>query len=219
VIGLYSQRVETLAKAYRAAKRNNAAFHEATSNVAKYTQQLRYIRNLKGSLRLFSGIVVEQEGDWQAKVLRMLEAQIMEYLYYVYPMDGYKVDLSTRIVRGKVHVEGEVRSQFLGSLTGDVADTQGRLFQQVVSFAALIAIMKILGVDSVYIDEAFSGASKANVAKINKLLQHVQEEGLNVTLIAQDTTMAENIKSNVLILTRSVDNKTTVVQREVESNV
>lgn len=216
---MYMARLETLTRAYNAMARSNKAYREAMNNVAKYTGQSRYINNLKGSLQIFNGIVVESEKDWQDKVLRSLEAEVVEYLSYVYPTDGYRLMLKTRVLRGKVHVEGEVHSYFLGDVSGEISDTQGRLFQQVVSFAALLAIMKILGEETAYFDEAFSGASKANVVKVNRLLKHVQEEGLNVILIAQDTTMANDIPSNVLILTRSLDNKTAITQREVASDV
>lgn len=212
---MYAERLSLLTRAYKSAQKSNKVYEEAQSNVAKFTQQLNYILGIQSGLRLINGIIVDRERQWQEQVQQLIETKIVEYLSYVYPADGYSVSLTTRILRGKVHVDGEVHSYFASQISGDVSETQGRLFQQVVSFAALVAVMEILDVKTAYMDEAFSCAAKANIGKLNALLQHVKEEGFNLVLIAQDTNIAQGIDANVLFLQRSLDNKTTVTQREV----
>lgn len=214
---MYVDRLNLLTRAYRTAQKGNKVYEDAQSNVAKYTQQLNYMTGIQGGLAVVNGIIVDRERQWQEAVQQMLEVKIAEYLSYVYPADGYNVVLTTRVLRGKVHVEGEVRSYFADKIVGDVSETQGRLFQQVVSFAALVTVMEILGVNTVYADEVFFGAAKANVVKINALLRHLQEKGFNLILIAQDTNLAQGIEANVLFLKRSLDNKTTITRREVSS--
>lgn len=209
---MYGERLHTLSRAYKNAERNNSTFKEAQHSLAKYRAQLNYVNGLAGGLTVLDAIIAEQEKAWQDNILRTLESEIMQGLSFVYPTDGYSVSLSTRILRGKVHVEGTVHSYYTQNIDGDVADTQGRLFQQIVSFAALVAVMTILGVNTIYVDEAFSGAAEANLVKINKLLQYYNERGLNIILIAQSTRMAIGIDANTLILTRSLDNKTTIHQ-------
>lgn len=212
---MFVERLNTLTKAYRAAKKTNEAYDAAYKNVAKFTQELGYMSGLMSGLNLIGGIIVDQEEKWQSNVLRLLEAEITEYLSFVYPSDGYTITLSSRILRGKVRIDGEVRSYFVNGMSGEVSDTQGRLFQQIVSFAALATIQGILGVKTIYVDEAFSGASKANIEKVNTLLKHVHEKGFNVVLIAQDTNIAQGIDANILYLSRSIDNKTSIEQRVV----
>lgn len=209
---MYWERLSTLKKAYRVAERNNSLYTEASLNVAKCRAQVAYIRGLNQSLKVLENIIAEREKEWRDTVLRMLEAEIAQDLAFVYPEDGYSVTLVPRVLRGKVHIDATASSYFTGKMLGDVADSQGRLFQQVVSFAALIVIMTILGVETMYIDEAFSGASKRNIARVNKLLQSIKDRGFNLVLIAQDISIARNIEANTLILSRSLDNKTSIVQ-------
>ena len=209
---LYSDRLKVLKKAYRTATKNNAVYTDASKSVAEIRAQIGYIRGIGHGLRLLESIIAEREKEWREAVLRDIEAEIMQDLSFVYPDDGYSVKLSSRILRGKVHVDAYASSYFSGDISGDVCDSQGRLFQQIVSFAALIGVMRILNVNTIYIDEAFSGASKKNVSKINRLLKSVQERGINIILIAQDTSMAYGIDANSLILTRSLDNKTSITQ-------
>lgn len=212
---MYSDRLRTLVRAYRNAKRNNDAYSEALSNKAEADARLSYAKGIAVSLSMLNAIIAQQENIWQESVLRKLEAEIMQALAYVYPEDGYSVELSTRVLRGKVHVEGVVRSYFTNMMPGELADSQGCLFQQIVSFAALIGLMDLMKVSTVYIDEAFSGVAKANIGKINSLLRMYQERGINIILIAQDMSIASGIPANTLVLERSLDNKTTIHQQGV----
>ena len=106
----------------------------------------------------------------------------------------------------------------MGDFPGKISGTQGRLFQQVVSFAGLIGVMSLLGIKTIYIDEAFSGSAKKNIGKLNRLLLHLKERGFNLVIIAQDIAMAEGLPANRMLLSRSVDNKTTIIQEVDEDN-
>lgn len=209
---MYSERLRTLARAYKLAERENRVFADAQEKLAQAKLKQGYVNGIATSLTMLDALIVKQENAWQESVLRKLEAEIMQALSYVYPSDGYSVSLNTRVLRGKVHVEGAVRSYFTDMMPGELADSQGCLFQQIVSFSALIGIMDLLHVGTVYVDEAFSGVAKANVEKINALLKMYQKRGYNIILIAQDTSVALGIEANTLILERSLDNKTIVTQ-------
>lgn len=215
---MYAERVQTLMKAYKHTAESNKMYLEASKALSKYKAEKQYMLGLSSGIQVFERIIIEQEKAWQDSVLKLLEAEIMEALSIIYPNDGYSVKLSARVLRGKVHIDGSVKSYFSQEMPWDLSDTQGRLFQQVVSFSALICIMKIMGAKTVYIDEAFSGASKQKVTLVNKLLSHVAERGCDIVLIAQDVSMASNIDANVLVLERSLDNKTTVTMGGIVGN-
>lgn len=207
---MYAERLNTLVKMYKVAERSNKAFEDANRSIATLRGQQLYVTGLSQAIAVLERVISLQEKAWQDRVLRELEAEIIEELSYVYPTDGYTVSLTSRILRGKIHIEGFVRSNFADTMAGDISDTQGRLFQQIVSFSALIGIMKILGVNTVYIDEAFSGSSTQNIEKVNQLLRVLQTRGFNIILISQNMAIANGLDANVLLLNRSLDNKTNV---------
>lgn len=209
---MYSARLRTLKRAYSNAERGNQLYEDALQKQHLHTAQADFLLGLSEHLKSLDLEITRQEGIWREAVLAMLSSEIANDLSFVYPSDGYQVDLSTRILRGKIHISATVRSTFANDFPGKIKGTQGRLFQQVVSFAALIGVMSLLGVKTIYIDEAFSGSAKKNINKLNKLLLHLKERGFNLVIIAQDTAMAEGIPANRLFLSRSIDNKTTVVQ-------
>ena len=209
---MYSGRLNTLTHAFKAARKSNENYTYMRNKLRDTELKMQYAMGVNSGLSFLDTIIATQENEWQSAILRKLESEILSALSFVYPSDGYSVKLSARVLRGKVHIESNIGSYFLGEISGDVASTQGRLFQQVVSFAALLCVMDILGIQTIYVDEAFSGVAKANIPKINALLKSYQERGFNLIIIAQDVAMATGIESNTLLLSRSTDNKTSIVQ-------
>lgn len=212
---MYTDRFKALTRSYNTARRDNSVFEEAEQKVNVLQLQMDFLARLQTQLKAFDLAVTDKESEWRQAVLSVLETRIMEGLSLVYPTDGYVVKLSTRVLRGKIHIDASVRSAFADKIPGSIDGTQGRLFQQVVSFNALEAVMGLIGIKTLYVDEAFSGSSKRNIKKLNGLLQDLQSRGLNLVMIAQDKAMADGIGANRLFLQRSLDNKTTVLQ-EVE---
>lgn len=209
---MYGARMRTLSRAYKAAERNNKFFTDALEQQILQEKQLDFLVGLQEQLKTLDLGITTEESKWREAILSILETEIVTDLAYVFPNDGYNVKLTPRVLRSKIHIEASVSSTFSGDLPGRIRGTQGRIFQQVVSFAALIGVMSLLGIDTVYEDEAFSGSSKRNVKKLNSLLLSLKKRGFNLILIAQDTSMADGIDANRLILHRSLDNKTTVLQ-------
>lgn len=210
---MYASRLSTIGKAMKAAERNNTLYEKALQEKAVQQGAVSFLEGLSAQIKSLDLTMTNVESNWRESILGKLEAEILDDLHYVYPSDGYSVHLSTRVLRGKIHIDAKVRSSFSNDIPGRIVKTQGRLFQQVVSFAALIGVMDLLGVKTIYIDEAFSGSSKSNIKKLNHLLSVLEERGINLVMIAQDTNIATGVNANRLFLRRSIDNKTTIEQR------
>lgn len=214
---MYSDRLKTLSRAYKSAERGNQLYNDSMQKKQLYQARVDFLVGLSEHLKMLDLSITTEESKWRDRVLEMLASEIVTDLAFVYPADGYQVKLSTRVLRGKIHISATVTSTFARDFPGRIKGTQGRLFQQVVSFAGLIGVMDLLGIKTIYVDEAFSGSAKKNVKKLNRLLMELKNRGFNLVIIAQDLTMAEGIPANRMFLSRSVDNKTTIVQ-EVDDN-
>lgn len=206
---MFTSRLNTLKRVMRTIEKNNALYKEAESKLSQQHAQIRFLETFQYQIKALDLAITDNESKWRESVLSILESEIISALESVYPTDGYIVKLNTRVLRGKIHIEASVKSTF-SDIPGRIQGTQGRLFQQIVSFAALIAVMNLLGVKTVYIDESFSGSSKRNVAKLNTLLDAIASRGFNLVIIAQDSAMASGIQANRIILSRSTDNKTSI---------
>lgn len=212
---MYGSRMRTLVRAYNNVAKNNKAYQEAEELCAQQKIKLDFLQSTHYQLQSLSKKITEEEGFWRDGILSTLEAEIMEDLAWVYPTDSYCVKLTSRVLRGKIHIESSVSSTYSKSLSGKIKNMQGRLFQQVVSFSALHGVMLLLGVKTAYIDEAFSGSSRKNIRRLNGLLSHLSERGFNLVMIAQDTAMADGISANRIFLKRTIDNKTLIAQEVI----
>lgn len=206
-----------LARSYKRAERENIAYNEALKQKQILESQMNLLVGLQECLKTFSLDVTTKESEWRDAVLGILSSEIADDLAFVYPFDGYQVNLTSKVLRGKIHIDATVTSTFASNIPGKIKGTQGRLFQQVVSFSSLIGVMLLLGIKTIYVDEAFSGSAKKNVKKLNRLLLSLAERGFNLVLIAQDISMAEGLPANRMFLSRTVDNKT-IIQEEIQIN-
>lgn len=206
-----------LARSYKRAERENIAYNEALKQKQILESQMNLLVGLQECLKTFSLDVTTKESEWRDAVLGILSSEIADDLAFVYPSDGYQVNLTSKVLRGKIHIDATVTSTFASNIPGKIKGTQGRLFQQVVSFSSLIGVMLLLGIKTIYVDEAFSGSAKKNVKKLNRLLLSLAERGFNLVLIAQDISMAEGLPANRMFLSRTVDNKT-IIQEEIQIN-
>lgn len=209
---MYTERLNTLKKMYKLCDKNNKLYLKTREDKLHFEFQLGLLLGINQQLKQLNNIIIEEENEWRRSVLNIIESEIISDLAFVYPEDFYQLTLSSRIVRNKIHIEAMVKSVFCNNIPGRIKNTQGRLFQQIVSFAALKSIMNLLGINSVYIDEAFSGAAKDNIKHLNKFLSHIKDEGFNIILIAQNMSLAEGIDANRLLVTRSIDNETSITQ-------
>lgn len=215
---MYSARLRTLTRAYNNAERSNTLYTDAVQRQSLHQAQVDFLIGLSEHIRALDLAITEKEGEWREGILSVLSSEIISDLAFVYPSDGYQVNLDARVLRGKIHITASVTSTFARDLPGKIRGTQGRLFQQVVSFAGLLGVMDLLGIKTVYVDEAFSGSAKKNIHKLNRLLLHMKERGFNLIIIAQDIAMAEGLPANRMFLSRSVDNKTMIVQEVDDHN-
>lgn len=205
-----SGRIGNLRRAYKVVEKMNRTYREAEDEKRKYEIKRDFASSIRSSCLDLGQIISEGEKAWRRGVLLQIEEEIEEALGFIYPNDAYQVKLEPRVVRGKVHIDTFVKSNSFDSVSGSMKRTQGLLFRQIISIASVMRIMKMRGVNVVYIDEAFSGASKENLIKVHKLLKWYQEKGANMVIIMQDPTIISGLDAHMLVLSRSWNNKTEV---------
>lgn len=211
---MYAQRIGVLRSACRLIERNNKQYLENLAALDEAKLQLSRISSIIEKLKALDTTVAKTEQEWRKGILSYLEDSISDYLAIAFPEDGYQIALEAVVLRGKIHIETSIKSYAFELIEGSIRETQGCFFQEIVSFAALVSISRLLGIKTVYVDEAFSGASPENFIKLNKLLQRVKEQGVNLVLISQSNYF-EGISGNFLHLQRSLDNQTIVRQVKI----
>lgn len=208
---MYTNRLNTLKRMYKKLEKGNKRYNELVSEKHKLELCISNAERLKEQCLRLNQFISDGEAKWRQSILEQIESEVEQALEFVYPNDGYKVKLDVRVLRGRIHVDSYVTSLSLKRIKGKMKRTQGMLFRQIVTLSAIVCIINLLGVNTVYVDETFSGASLDNLIRARKLLSWYNTRGVNMIIIAQNHIVSSDIKnSNIITVSRSSDNKTSI---------
>lgn len=206
----FVRRLNILEKTFSRIEHTNKEFLRISKDIEVAEKKLSLIRNLNGNVQALLDTITTSEKQWRAAILSIIECEISKYLGYVYPEDNYTVNLSCDIKYGKIKVQATVSSNSFENLK---VDTQGRLFVQIVSLATVSSIMKLKGVRTIYLDEAFSGASKENMTIMGRIISDMVSEGMNLVLIIQNEDLIPgDVDWHGLYVKRDMMNRATITE-------
>ena len=190
IIISYLSRLQTLTKAYQNIEKTNELYKNTKEKMERYTVKLERIGTLQFFLKRSKQIIANSE---------------------IFPADNYPISLDYEVVRNKIHLKPRISSKDFEKIKID--KSQGRLLTQVASASAVIAIMKLQGINTIYIDEAFSGSSKENLEKIGGMIAEILNDNINLVIIVQHSNIAANLPdAHIYHFSRSILNETTIVE-------
>ena len=204
-------RFQTLDKAYKSIARGNDIYIKTSNDIEVFTKKLERIKTLQYFLKRAKQRIAQSEKEWRDAITHLLEAEINKNLSLIFPSDNYRVTLDYEVVRNKIHLKPRISSKDFEKIK--INKSQGRLLTQIASASAVIAIMKLQGITTIYIDEAFSGASKENLEKVGGMIAEILNEGLNLVMIVQHAVIASNLpNAHIYHFSRSLLNETTIIE-------
>lgn len=211
IIISYLSRLQTLTKAYQNIEKTNELYKDTKEKIEQYTVKLERIGTLQFFLKRSKQIIANSEKEWRDAITQLLEAEINKNLTLIFPSDNYHISLDYEVVRNKIHLKPRISSKDFEKIK--INKSQGRLLTQVASASAVIAIMKLQGINTIYIDEAFSGSSKENLEKIGGMIAEILNDNINLVMIVQHSNIAANLPdAHIYHFSRSILNETTIVE-------
>lgn len=211
IIISYLSRLQTLTKAYQNIEKTNELYKDTKEKIEQYTVKLERIGTLQFFLKRSKQIIANSEKEWRDAITQLLEAEINKNLTLIFPADNYHISLDYEVVRNKIHLKPRISSKDFEKIK--INKSQGRLLTQVASASAVIAIMKLQGINTIYIDEAFSGSSKENLEKIGGMIAEILNDNINLVMIVQHSNIASNLPdAHIYHFSRSILNETTIVE-------
>ena len=207
----YLNRLNTLSKAYNTLSKENYLYETTKETIERYNLKLNKINTLQYFLKRAKQIVAKSEKEWRDAITQLLEAEINKNLAIIFPFDNYRISLDYEVVRNKIHLKPRISSKDFEKIK--INKSQGRLLTQIASASAVIAIMKLQGISTIYIDEAFSGSSKENLEKVGGMVAEILSEGINLIMIVQHSVIASNLPdAHIYYFNRSTSNETTITE-------
>ena len=196
-------RINNISKIASVLENSNKQYKETESKLLQQKERSESLGSLFSLLHALEKDIKVGEKEWRDWAVKDLENNINTCLAIVFPDDKYCIHLDVSTKYGKVRLFTSVTSNCVqDKLT--IKGTQGRLFQQTVTFGAILAFMKFVGTNTIYIDEAFSGTSQSNWDKVEALLQYALNNGANIVMISQNADIG--LPANVYSFSRDTEN-------------
>jgi DNA repair exonuclease SbcCD ATPase subunit len=158
-------------------------------NLEKYIEELGLILR---ECRIINDLCIKEEYSFRTGRIKYLELFVSEELGTIFEEEGFTVSVVDTVERNKLSIRLVLHDQ-----NGKVrlpSINEGKLCQELISFACAVGIIRAAGLNKLYIDEAFAASSEANLEKLSNNLERVVSDGIQVICIEQFPYLYSNIK-------------------------
>lgn len=146
-------------------------------DINEYCQRLKELRSR----------AIKENDDFRTRRLEHLNNVITEGVSAIFPSRHLKAELICDFKRKntvKLKLTDEAGNDFRPHINN------GKLMQYLISFTAVCGIAKSLGIQNIFIDEAFGVASSENLSKIGDIIREkIEEDGFQIILVSQNNAL------------------------------
>lgn len=133
----------------------------------------------------------EEEATYKTERVSYLKNIIENNLLFLFPDAKYEAELLSGVTRNKSKVSLKLKKE------GDVkfrnpANSNGGMAQQVISFSSSFGIIKLLGKNKFYVDEALGNGSPEKKEKMAKIIDEYSKDN-QIIMITQGSDLYSNI--------------------------
>lgn len=208
-IDKYREKISKIESEYNVLLRDNQRREELQKTVDKYRSALDAVRDFLTAIGEVDVAVDNEAARYKEQRLKFINDVITDALLQIFPNEGFRANVVIDRKRGRETVSLELIDK--NGMVSLPEIGQGMLMQYVISYAAISSINTALGGDSLFIDEAFGVASVDRLPELGALVAK-RSEGQMVVLVAQNPALYDNLQTHRIVLSKSVDGVTSVVE-------
>lgn len=94
--------------------------------------------------------------------------------------------------------------------------SEGKFLQYAIGYTAVDGVLRNLGKNIIYIDEAFSVASESNLANVGEILKNSVESGMQIILVSQKSELYQSISHREIRMQKDPKMKRVVIDEIVD---
>lgn len=163
------------------------------------------------ALDIYHKLCVRESNNYKTKRLEYLCTFIDDKLSIIFPDENFKSKIVTED-------RGSIQRTYLelyleGSDEAEIPETsQGKFCQQLLSFSSSVALVKTLGINRMFLDEAFSASASKNLTKIGSILKPMIDDGMQIILIEQEQEVYKDLpRREIYVEKDSLEEETKVI--------
>lgn len=187
---MYDQQLQSKTARLERAKLSNAQLETLISERRELVDLLSTVIEYKDDLKKLFEAINNEDREFKNRRISFINGLITEALDKIFPDDKYRAELICDFYR-KSEANLVLLDKHGNEMIPDICS--GKLQQYLISFAAVSGISKGLGVNNLFVDEAFGVAAPEILGDIGKIIQQRVEEGMQVIMIAQNPAVYQDI--------------------------
>lgn len=176
---------------YSRAKDSNKNYEKNKYKIDKLQELYELLNTYMLSLNTISLSVTKNYNKFKQDRLNVLSTYIDSNLIYVFPNETLTSD---------IRIDNKYKKDFIKLYLKDEvgnfrnpAISEGGFCSELLSFTSIFALCSCLGLNKMYLDEAFANSDPDNLAKVGQLLNHAVSNGFQVLIIEQRNDVCKDI--------------------------
>lgn len=179
------------------AKINNQQREKLLASRNETAELLRDIIEYQGDLKRFFEAVNTEDREFKNRRITFINGLITEALSIIFPEDSFRAELRCDFYR-KSDVSLVLLDRNGNEMIPDVCS--GKLQQYLITFAAISGIARGLGVNNLFVDEAFGVAALDILGDIGVIIGELVKNGMQIIMIAQNPAVYQDIPRREIVM-------------------
>lgn len=195
------------------AKLSNLRLEELKVELRKTNDLITALSNYTASLSQLGVAASRESNEFKNKRIEFLNGVLTEALQQLFPNEGFRAKISFDFNRND---KAELQLVDSAGHVHTASMCEGQLLQYAISFVAVSWILRALGKNVLFIDEAFGASDMDRLPMLGDLIAKLAENGTQVILVGQNPALYENIPRREFWLTKSPETAAVSLERVID---
>ena len=155
-------------------------------------------------------LINTESNNFRQRRIDFLEAYIEKVLSLVFPLRGYRVEISLDYKYGKQKASVVITDNEGYQINPAICE--GGFFKQLIGYGASSSLTQSVSNGKMFLDEAFSAGSPENLIKVTELLKSLISELGQVFIVEQEHTVYKDLPRREIEIVYDDVSKKTVIE-------
>lgn len=198
---------------FERAKLNNEMREKLKIKYDSLNEILEELKVYYATLKKIAAAVDSEDRNYKNRRLGYLNNLITESLANIFPDKSLQASVECDFDRKNV-VTLTLSDVYGNELDPDICS--GKLQQYLISFASVAGIALGLGVNNLYVDEAFGVAAPEILGEIGQVIQHHVDNGMQIVIISQNPGLYQDLPRHEIRLKTNTATNEVIVESEID---
>lgn len=195
------------------AKLNNEMRERIAARCERLGEIVADLKVYYATVKKVAAAIDTEDRDYKNRRLGYLNSLITDSLAKIFPDKSLQACVECDFDRKNI-VTLTLTDKYGNELDPDICS--GKLQQYLISFASVAGIASGLGINNLYVDEAFGVAAPEILGEIGQVIQHHVDNGMQIVIISQNPGLYQDLPRHEIRLKTNTATSEVIVESEID---